>query len=296
MKLTRVIPLILLVVFSLTLIAHGSTATAVDGYPQLPENVVVNQSCKVYIGNASIIIVCPESVLFESGGLEVTINTTDYNTLAIWRSDTTHEILLVFYYEYTTDPLKRIVLVDLPFPEVYNGVSVYGWEYDVGAYYPPENKTYYYFNLRAVAKIGEKWRGTGLSSSPELRPFYLRLRPVTEAPQVTVTVPSITETWNPPEWYDIPGWIEYLIRLLGIFVQGLGVGIYTVALMIAQLISLTPYLVLIIPLHIIASFVNDPASGLKTINFYIGLGRRLYDLFIKVVQAIAQFIQAVKPL
>jgi hypothetical protein len=292
-KLTRAIPL-LLVIFLLTLttIVHGDSV--VDGYPQLPSEVIVNPSCTVYIGTSSIIIVCPESVVLEPNGLEVTINTTDYNILAMWRSDTTREIIIVFYYETSTQPLERVVRIDLPFPEKYNGTTVYGWKYDVGLYFPPENKTYYY-NLSAIAKAGYRFTGTGLSTHPDMRPFYLHLFPVTEAPPIKIPIPSPEEKWNPPEWWDILGWIEYLLKLLGIFVQGLGVGIYTVALMISQLIALTPYLVIIIPLHIVASFVHSPIDGLKAIRFYLELGRKLYDLFIKVVQAIAQFIQAVKP-
>jgi hypothetical protein len=118
--------------------------------------------------------------------------------------------------------------------------------------------------------------------------------PVTEPPP-EIPIPSPDEDWSPPEWWDILGWIQYLLRMLGIFVRGLAFGLYTIALMIAHLLKLTPYLALLIPLHIITSFVYSPIEGVKAIKFYLELGRKLFDLFIKVVKAIAEFIQSVVP-
>jgi hypothetical protein len=291
-KTAKLIPLLLVFLLLLVPPIHGDQA--IQGYPELPENIVVNSSCSVYVGTSSILIICPVSVIFEPNGLELMINTTDYNTLHLYRSDTTNEIVIVFYYEESNELLREVVKIDLPFPDKYDNRNVYGWIYDIGTYFPPENTTYYY-NLSATAKTGYWFRGTGFASHPDLRPFYLHLKPITETPPIEIPIPSPEEKWNPPEWWDILGWIEYLLKLLGIFVKGLGTGIYIVALMIAHLLTLVPYLTLLIPLHIITSFIYSPVSGIKTIRFYLELGRKLYDLFIKVVQAIAQFIQAVKP-
>ena len=280
----RVIPL-LVILFAIPLV-YGFDAY--EGYPQLPDRVIVNPSCEVYTGANLTLIICPESVLLTL--LEITINTTAYNGLLVMRGD--NKIIVEFYYQENLDP-EVATYIGLPFPSEYNGTMVYGWEWDIAYYFPPENKVYYNYNERAIAKPGYHFDGTGMVRHPDMRPFYFKIKAITDRP--IVEVPSPSENWSPPPWWDILGWISYLLRLLGIFVQGLGTAIYTVALMISQLIALTPYLLFIIPLHIVASFIHSPIDGIKTIKLYLELGRKLYDLFIKVVQAIAQFIQAVKP-
>jgi hypothetical protein len=288
MSLTRVLLLLLVVFFTLTpLITHADRVE--EGYPQLPSEVIVNPECSVYALNASIYIFCPQSILL--GVLELTINTTEFNTLHLFIYNTTH-FLILFYYDPYAPQFHRAVAIDLPFPEEYLGTMVYGWNYTVGIYHPLDNKTYY-ITRDAIAKPGYRFTGTGLRVHPESRVFYLRLTPVLERPEET---PKIDEDWSPPEWWDILGWIRYLLRMLGIFVKGLGIGIYTVALMISRLLSLTPYLAFIIPLHIISAFVYSPVEGIKAVKFYLELGRKLFDLFIKVVKALAEFVQAVLPL
>jgi hypothetical protein len=284
--------LLLVVFFSLTsLIIYGDRVE--EGYPQLPENIIVNPVCSVYAYNESILIICPESVLIS--GLEITLNTTAFNILHIYIANVTpREIVILFYYEPLEDEFqfRRVVDLDLPYPDTYAGVTVYGWNFTAGIYHPWENKTYYFTRV-FIAKPNTWSRGCALRIHAESRVFYFRLSPVLERAE---EMPSLEEDWSPPEWWDILGWIRYLLRMLGIFARGLGIGIYTIALMISRLLSLTPYLAFIIPLHIISAFVYSPVEGIKAVKFYLELGRKLFDLFIKVVKALAEFVQAVIPI
>jgi hypothetical protein len=182
--------------------------------------------------------------------------------------------------------------IDLPIYELYSDTMVYGFYINLAYYYPDDNTTYTY---NFTYTYSSRLEGFTHVRPPDMRPFEVEIKAITQQLTSPVEIPSPEENWNPPEWWDILGWIEYLLRLLGVFVKGLGTGIYIVALMILQLLTLTPYLTLIIPLHIISAFIYSPMEGIKTIRFYLELGRKLYDLFIKVVQAIAQFVQAIKP-
>lgn len=284
MKVTRVIPLLLVVFLLLTIVVKAD-------YPDLPSEIIKPQECSLYVSNDAsrgVLVACHESLVIS--GIYIVLNTTDYNVLWVYRAS--GYILFNFYYDPSVSQTSA-TKIDLPIYELYSNTMVYGFYINLSYYYPEDNATYTY-NLTYT--YNTRLEGYTHIRPPNMRPFEIEIKAITyKLYTPIVNIPSPEENWSPPEWWDIIGWIEYLLRLLGIFVQGLGVGIYTVALMIAQLIALTPYLVLLIPLHVITSFLHSPISGLKTIRFYLELGRKLYDLFIKVVQAIAQFIQAIKP-
>jgi hypothetical protein len=175
--------------------------------------------------------------------------------------------------------------VRLPPYRDYAGRTVVGWNLTV-FYWINDTVHEAWYVLRA-----DTWSQTGWEwGFGDLLVIGVRLKPITQdAPNQPVEPPPI------PSWSDFWGWINFLIYLLGEVAKAIPTAISVFINAVAYLVQIAPFLLVIIPLHILFSFIEDPTKGIQTINFYISLGRKLIDLLIKIVQTIVSIIDAIIP-
>jgi hypothetical protein len=178
--------------------------------------------------------------------------------------------------------------IRLPPMREYAGKLVIAWNLTV-FYWVIYNGTEYIQEANYLLKP-ESWSQTGWEwTFGDMYVIAIRLRPITQDSGQPSEPPPI------PSWSDFWGWVNFFIYLLSEVAKAIPTAISVFVNAVAYLIQISPFLLVIIPLHIIFSFIEDPAKGVQAINFYIGLGRKLIDLLIKIVQAIVSIIEAIIP-
>jgi hypothetical protein len=101
---------------------------------------------------------------------------------------------------------------------------------------------------------------------------------------------------TPSSIYDVKGWIAMLAYMAWQFVQYIPTALQILVQVGVWFTQLVPLFVAIIPLSIIGALVEGGVEdAVKVASFWYELARKLYDFFIKVIQAIAELIQALKP-
>jgi hypothetical protein len=178
--------------------------------------------------------------------------------------------------------------VRLPPLRDYAGKTVIAWNLTVFYWYE-HNGAGHIQEANYILKP-ESWSQTGWEwGFGDMYVIAIRLRPIT---QDSASPPEVPEV---PNWSDFWGWVNFFIYLLGEVAKAIPTAISIFVHAVAYLVQISPFLLVIIPLHILFAFIEDPTKGVQAINFYIGLGRRLIDLLIKIVQAIVSIIDAIIP-
>lgn len=258
----KTIVLVFLIIFLFSLI------------PLNAQDIVYNSNyCTLYEREGGILLECSEEVLLTPDGLEVQFASynVSFNFFRVIRGvdPNGNRVILVDAYNYEGE---STTVINLPANTIYAGVYVTEWSVNIIYYNPNLDLIYRYTNI--ITKYWEFKTGNTKILYFSIKPVYVPLTP--------------TETQLPP-WYDIGGWIKYLGYLVSVIGQASGIALMILAYAI-DFIKILPYLLLIVPLHIIASFIHSPVSGVKTINFYISLGRRILDILIKIIHAIIDII------
>jgi hypothetical protein len=101
---------------------------------------------------------------------------------------------------------------------------------------------------------------------------------------------------SPSSIYDIKGWITMLSYMTWQFLQYIPTAL-TIFIQVGWwLTQLAPLIIAIIPLSIVFGLVEGGLeTAVKVMSFWYELARKLYDFFIKIIQAIASLIDALKP-
>jgi hypothetical protein len=116
----------------------------------------------------------------------------------------------------------------------------------------------------------------------------IRLRPITADQPI--------EAPSPPSPTDWLGWFNFLVYLLTQIARAIPPALSVLAVSITYLVQIAPFLAMIIPLHILASFVYDPVVGVKTLSFYIELAKKIIDLLLRALHALIDLIGHLIPL
>jgi len=237
-----------------------------------------------------VILICRFDILRTDNGLAlyIDVNQTNFNKVILERY---YSLLSGGWFlsaEFTNDnqhPNGGSVEVNLPLGYDYGGLNIIGWNLTV---------VWYYSN----GSLEIKNHILNQSSCPNMhcwtfrdnaRPYIVQLKPILTQNPAEIPAPQ------PPAWNDVSGWFNYLSYLAGKFADWVGVALQIIISAMSYLLSILPYLAFIIPLHIIGGFIQGIDKGVAVINFYVGLGRRIFDLFIKVVQAILELIDNLIP-
>jgi hypothetical protein len=237
-----------------------------------------------------LVIECKEDVLFTQYGLFLDIpQDAGYNSVSFVRgydvNDFSTVILISFYHKDNGE-----FIVKLPPLRTYAGQTVMGWNLTIFYYYY-YNDTWYIQETDKVL-MTDSWSQTGWYwTHGDMIPASIRLKPITaENLNGSGVSPS-----NPPAWNDFLGWINYLIYLLIQVGTGMGVALSVFVSAVGFLLQIAPYVLMIIPLHVLTSFMESPEKGISAINFYISVGRKIIDLMIKIIHAIVSIIDAIIP-
>jgi hypothetical protein len=175
---------------------------------------------------------------------------------------------------------RNSIIVNLPPMREYVGQRVDAW-----------NLTYYYYINNSVAMSNivlsfNSWSTKGWEIPIDFPITQLILKPANLS---YVATPSL------PAWSDIAGWVNFFLYLLSEVAKAIPTALSIFANAVMYLLQISPFLLLIIPLHIIFSFIEDPARGVSTINFYVSLARKFIDLLVKIAHAIIDLIGHVIP-
>ena len=226
------------------------------------------------------ILWCGEDVLFSSYGLYVSIpSDANITFINMYRSYDLSNMKYIIVIVLTVGGRNAIV-VNLPPMREYSGVRVDAW-----------NLTYYYDINNSVAMSNivltfNSWSTKGWEIPTDFPIVQLILKPanLSNAPS-----PSL------PEWHDVGGWVNFFLYLLNEVAKAIPTALSIFASAVMYLLQISPFLLLIIPLHIIFSFIEDPSRGVNTINFYISLARKIIDLLVKIVHAIVDLLGHIIP-
>ena len=269
----RVKPLALILLVFLTPLAYIVQASVnVD-----PDYCSVTQLDSIYIA-------CRDEVLFTDHGLWIDVD-PPVNYVVIHR---------VFDSSFT--PRIQIILnnvseskfyVRLPPLREYAYRTVVAWNLTVFYYYNETiQEANYILKPDTWTQSGWEW------TFGELVVVAIRLKPITS--EQPVSEQPIAPP--PPSATDFLGWLNYLIYLLVQVGKSVGVALSIFAVATGYLLQIAPLLLAAVPLHILAAFVHDPVEGVKTLNFYIGLARKIIDLLIQVFHALVELIGQLIPL
>ena len=177
--------------------------------------------------------------------------------------------------------------VRLPPLREYAGKTVIAWNLTVFYWYE-YNGTGYIQEANYILKP-ESWSQSGWEwSFGDMYVIAIRLIPITSEQPVEAPSPS-----SPTDWL---GWFNFLVYMLTQVGRAIPPALSVLAVSISYLVQIAPLLLVIIPLHILASFIYDPVEGVKTLNFYIGLARKIIDLLIRALHALIDLIGHLIPL
>jgi hypothetical protein len=237
-----------------------------------------------------VVLICRFDILRTDNGmaLYIDVNETSFNKVILERYYSLFAGGWRLSAQFTNDnqhPNGGSVEVNLPLGYDYGGLNIIGWNLTV---------VWYYSN----GSLEIKNHILNTTSCPNLhcwtfrdnaRPYIIQLKPILTDNPAQVPPPQ------PPAWSDVTGWFNYLAYLGGKFAEYVGVALQMIISAMTYLLSILPYLGFVIPLHIIGGFIQGIDKGVAAINFYVGLGRRIFDLFIKVVQAILKLLDNLIP-
>jgi len=171
--------------------------------------------------------------------------------------------------------------VRLPPLREYAGKTVIAWNLTVFYWYE-YNGTGYIQEANYILKP-ESWSQAGWEwSFGDMYVIAIRLRPI--------TTDQPAEAPSPPSPTDWLGWFNFLIYLLVQVARAIPPALSVLAVSISYLLQIAPFLLVIIPLHILAAFVYDPIVGVKTLSFYIELAKKIIDLLIRALHALIDLI------
>jgi hypothetical protein len=257
--------------------------TVTQGYPALPPIVQYPPECNITIGNSSITLYCPHNTVFSDHGLYIFVNSTQYNAVLVYAlSD------YIFLAIYDNPEVEKPLATHITCYELNCDISKYKMILEYWVYITNLNESHYYKCI-----YDPIWYIYGTNDTftynVKFYGFRLRFAPVEEF--ISPTPPPSPEEWTIPAWDDLGGWISFILRILSMLVSVLASTMYIIALMIYYFLQFSPYLMLIIPLHILFSFIHDPADGINAIKFYVELARKFYDMFIRLVHIIVDAIR-----
>jgi hypothetical protein len=232
----------------------------------------------------AIYITCRESYLFTDYGLWLDVFPgVDYVVIQRVASLDGFKIQIIL-----NNASRHRFYVRLPPLREYDGKLVVGWNLTV-FYWVVYNGTGYIQEANYILKP-EGWSQVGWEwAFGDMYVIAIRLRPITQETTPPSQPPPV------PSWSDWLGWLNFLVYILNEVAKAVPIAISVFVNAVAYLIQISPFLLVIIPLHILLAFVHDPVEGVKAIGFYIGLGRKLIDLLVKIVQAIVSIIDALIP-
>jgi hypothetical protein len=237
-----------------------------------------------------VVLICNFDILITDNGmaLYIDVNQTSFNKVILERYYSLFAGGWRLSAQFTNDnqhPNGGSVEINLPLGYDYGSLNIIGWNLTIVWYY--SNGTLeirnHVLNLTSCPNM-HCW-----SFRDNARPYIVQLKPI-----LTQNIAEVPQP-QPPAWNDISGWFNYLTYLAGRFAEWVGVALRILVTAVSYLLSIVPYLGFIVGLHIIGGFVQGIDKGVAVINFYISLGRRLFDLFIKVVQAILEIIDNILP-
>ena len=239
-------------------------------------------SCVDYQYSAGLILMCHETAILD--GIEVNFTSYIYNSVTIsidYINDTTRVITVHF-----TDKDIGITNYNIE-PGYYGNTYVYGFAV-YKLLYDAQKSEYYEREFNITGKGWDQY----LSSFKFVR---FRIKAVTEMIIRQDYAGIEEEDWSPPDWWNFVGWIIYLARIMGVLVRGIATGMRLLAEMIIRLATLLPYLLMIIPLHIISAFIYSPTAGIDALRFYLDIARKIISLVIQVAHAVASVISNILP-
>ena len=237
--------------------------------------------------SSEVVIECSKSVLYTSDGLYIQL---------LPERDGPNSVRLELAYSFNYNDEAILLTVfrsDNPRIEValspnrdYAGKYVIGWTLNL-VVYEYVNGDFVFGDAKSIELKGDyPSSGWVIRLSQNQYVVNLQLYPITGSPPQEPQRPS---------WAPANDWFKTFNDLLNAVGQGLQAGVSIFISALSFLLNILQYLPLIIPLHIIAAFIDSPERGVSAINFYVSLGRRLIDLVVKIVHAIISLLDAVTP-
>ena len=246
--------------------------------------------CEIEINYPNyVILVCSFEILKQENGFSIYINTseTTFNKVIIERYYSLFSWSWKLSAQFTHDrshPDGGTVEINLPLWWDYGVSGISAWNLTIG--WIDSSGQYTFTNHIINESTCPDFHCQAVKTN--LRPSIIQLKPITsQSPPVYAP--------KPPEWYDIQGWIAYLGYLVGILGQYVGAGLQVFLTVMGYFVQALPFILAIIPVHIIVSFIESPDKGVDTIHLYTSIGKKIVELFMKVVHAIIELIGAVKP-
>jgi hypothetical protein len=95
--------------------------------------------------------------------------------------------------------------------------------------------------------------------------------------------------------YNVFCWISSLFAILSAVVKLFSHGFTIISTIGIWIIQLSPLLIMLIPLMIIIVLVEDPTALPKVIDAFVGLGKKIYDIVMKIIHAIVDLIGHIVP-
>jgi hypothetical protein len=126
-------------------------------------------------------------------------------------------------------------------------------------------------------------------------PEYLIVGLILEPRQPTEPGQTQTPQINLDCGYNIFCWISSLFAILSAVTQMFSHGFTIITTTATFLIQLSPLLITLIPLMIIIVLVEDPTALPKVIDAFVGLGKKIYDIVMKIIHAIVDLIGHIVP-
>lgn len=249
----------------------------------------VNNCRLVKDSSAEVVVECSPHVLYSRDGLFIGIKPDD----AYVRGLNSLRFELVYSLNYNDVGIlvtlfrgdsPRIEIV-LPTNRDYAGKYVVGWSLSVVLFEYFNNK-FVHGDAKTISLTGDYPPSGWVVSLPHSQYFgFVQLYPQTGSPSQ-----QQKQSWAPAN-----DWFKTFNDLLNSVGQGLSAGVSIFITALSFLVNILQYLPIIIPLHIVAAFIDSPERGVSAINFYISLGRKLIDLVVKLIHAIVSLIDAVTP-
>jgi hypothetical protein len=228
-----------------------------------------------------VVFWCSEDVLFSDYGLYISIP-IEYNFTAVrfFRSyDLTklRWVIIIIVNRFSTS-----IFVNLPVGREYAGIKVSAW--NLTFYYEVNNS----YAMSNIILTPTSWETTKWEIPVDFTIVQVELKPANMS-NIVIPAPSL------PEWHDVGGWANFLVYLVSEVGKAIPTALSIFANAVMYLLQISPFLLLIIPLHIVFSFIEDPSRGISTINFYVSLARKFIDLLVKIAHAIVDLIGHIIP-
>ncbi|MFZ8783189.1 MAG: hypothetical protein ACO2OR_04325 [Desulfurococcaceae archaeon] len=106
-------------------------------------------------------------------------------------------------------------------------------------------------------------------------------------------IAMISERDQPPPLSDIWGWLEYIKKLFYSLIEFLKYGVYLLVLAISYLAQLIQVFMLSIVFMLIAILVTNPLKLPAYIEFLVGLGRKMIDILLRLVDIAMKILHAI---